>query len=83
MPKIIAVTGATGVQGGSVARKMLEQGWTARALTRNPDSDAAKKLAEQGAEIVQASFDDEGSLVKAFEVRRAIPQTFSTMTIGG
>lgn len=73
MAKTIAVTGATGVQGGSVARKMLEEGWTVRAITRNTTSDAAKKLAEQGAEVVQASFDDESSLVKAFEVYAPSP----------
>lgn len=68
MAKTIAVTGATGVQGGSVARKMLDEGWHVRALTRNTTSDAAKKLAEQGAEVVQANFDDEKGLEKAFEV---------------
>lgn len=73
MAKTIAVTGATGVQGGSVARKMLEEGWTVRAITRNTNSDAAKKLAEQGAQIVQASFDDESSLEKAFEVSHLWP----------
>lgn len=73
MAKIIAVTGATGVQGGSVARKMLEDGWKVRAITRNTNSDAAKKLAEQGTEVVQASFEDEGSLMQAFEVLHSIP----------
>ena len=69
MTKIIAVTGATGVQGGSVARTMLKtSGWSVRAITRNPDSDAAKALASEGATIVQADFDNEGSLAKAFEV---------------
>jgi uncharacterized protein YbjT (DUF2867 family) len=43
MTKIIAVTGATGQQGGSVARIMLKApGWTVRAITRNANSDAAK-----------------------------------------
>jgi NmrA-like family len=70
MTKIIAVTGATGAQGGSIARIMLkEPGWTVRAITRNPNSDAAKKLASEGATVVQADFDNEGSLVKAFEVK--------------
>lgn len=43
-------------------------GWTLRAVTRNPESEAAKKLTEQGIEVVQADFDDETSLEKAFEV---------------
>ncbi|WP_244181757.1 NmrA family NAD(P)-binding protein [Streptomyces curacoi] len=38
-----------------------------RALTRNPDSPAAKELAELGAEVVRADFYDEPSVHKAFE----------------
>ena len=68
MSKTIAVTGATGAQGGSVARVLLEAGWKVRAITRNSQSEAAKKLASQGAQVVEASFDDESSLQKAFEV---------------
>ncbi len=41
--RIIAVTGATGAQGGSVVRFLLKDGgFQIRALTRNVDSDAAK-----------------------------------------
>ncbi|KAH6684934.1 hypothetical protein F5X68DRAFT_171374 [Plectosphaerella plurivora] len=66
--KILAVTGATGIQGGGVVNVMKKTpGWKVRAITRNPESDAAKKLAAEGIEVVQASFDDEESLVKAFE----------------
>lgn len=66
--KIIAVTGATGIQGGGVVNIMKKTpGWKVRAITRNPDGDAAKKLAADGVEVVQASFDDEASLAKAFE----------------
>jgi uncharacterized protein YbjT (DUF2867 family) len=69
MTKIIAVTGATGVQGGSVAREFLKNPeWKVRAITRNPNSDAAKAFAAQGAEIVQADYNDEDSVVAAFKV---------------
>ena len=34
-PKTILVTGATGQQGGSLARLLLERGQRVRALTRN------------------------------------------------
>jgi len=50
--KIIAVTGATGAQGGSLVRAILahpEAGLSVRAITRNPDSDAALALAQAGA----------------------------------
>jgi uncharacterized protein YbjT (DUF2867 family) len=68
--KIIAVTGATGAQGGGVVNVMKKTpGWKVRAVTRNPDSDAAKALAADGSvEVVRADFDDEASLAKAFEV---------------
>ena len=68
--KVIAVVGATGAQGGGLARAILADpggGFAARALTRNPDSDAAKALAAAGAEVVQADLDDEASLAAAFE----------------
>lgn len=70
MTKIIAVTGATGSQGGGVVNIMkTTPGWSIRAVTRNPGSEAAKKLAAEGIEVVQASFDDEETLVAAFKVR--------------
>lgn len=68
--KIIAVVGATGAQGGGLARAILadpDGGFTLRAITRNPDSDKAKTLAAAGAEVVAADLDDEASLRKAFE----------------
>ncbi|MEW2399471.1 NmrA/HSCARG family protein [Streptomyces sp. NPDC046862] len=68
--KVIAVAGATGAQGGGAARAILadpDSGFTVRALTRNPDSSAAKELAELGAEVVRADFFDEPSVHKAFE----------------
>jgi NAD(P)-dependent dehydrogenase (short-subunit alcohol dehydrogenase family) len=68
-PKIIAVTGATGSQGGGVLNVMKGvPGWKVRALTRNPTSDAAKRLADCGIEVVKADFDDESSLRQAFDV---------------
>jgi uncharacterized protein YbjT (DUF2867 family) len=62
---IIAVVGATGAQGGSVARSLLADPsgrFAVRAITRNPKSDAAQQLARLGAEIVQADIDDQESL---------------------
>lgn len=38
----VLVTGATGRQGCSVVRYLLEHGWPVRALTRGPDSPAAQ-----------------------------------------
>jgi len=67
--KIIAVVGATGAQGGGVARAILADktgGFAARALTRKPESDAARALAQQGAEVVRCDTDDAESVRKAF-----------------
>jgi uncharacterized protein YbjT (DUF2867 family) len=68
--KVIVVTGATGAQGGGLARAILaepEAGFTVRALTRDADSEAAGALAAAGAEIVSADLDDPASLERAFE----------------
>jgi uncharacterized protein YbjT (DUF2867 family) len=67
--RVIAVVGATGAQGGSVARALLREGADAfalRALTRKPGSDAARELAGLGAEVVFADADDLSSLKQAF-----------------
>jgi uncharacterized protein YbjT (DUF2867 family) len=68
--RIIAVTGATGAQGGGLVRAILEDptgGFAARAITRDPNSDKAKALAKLGAEVVAGDVDDEASLKRAFE----------------
>ncbi|MGW8323997.1 MAG: NmrA family NAD(P)-binding protein, partial [Thermodesulfobacteriota bacterium] len=51
--RIILVTGATGKQGGAVARHLMTAGWAVRAFTRNPDGSGARDLRIHGAEIVQ------------------------------
>ncbi|KAF2998437.1 hypothetical protein E8E13_000266 [Curvularia kusanoi] len=72
-PKIIVVTGATGSQGGGVVNVMKRQaGWKVRAVTRDTASEAAKKLAGEGIELVQADFDDEDSLREVFKDAHAI-----------
>ena len=68
--KIIAVVGATGAQGGGLVRAIHADpgnGFTARAITRDPDSARAKELAALGAEVVAADLHDPGSLARAFQ----------------
>jgi len=68
--KIIAILGATGAQGGGLVRSILSDksgGFTARALTRDVNTDKAKALAELGAEVVAVDIDNEESLRKAFD----------------
>jgi len=67
--KTIAVLGATGAQGGGLVRAILNDprgGFAARAVTRDVNSDKAKALAQQGAEVVAADVDDAQSLARAF-----------------
>jgi uncharacterized protein YbjT (DUF2867 family) len=67
--KIIAVVGATGAQGGGLVRALMNDpqgGFTARAITRDVNSDKAKALKALGAEVVAGDVDDEASLKRAF-----------------
>jgi uncharacterized protein YbjT (DUF2867 family) len=67
--KIIAVVGATGAQGGALARAILADrngGFGVRALTRKPDSEKAQALQNAGAEVVSADVDDPASVRRAF-----------------
>ena len=70
--KIIAVAGATGAQGGGLVRAILgDPGGTfaVRALTRDPGSEKARRLASMGAEVVAADVDDLDSVTRAFAGR--------------
>jgi uncharacterized protein YbjT (DUF2867 family) len=73
--KIIAVVGATGEQGGGLARAILaepECEFAVRALTRDPGSPKAKELADAGAEVVVADLDDEAALRAAFDAAHGV-----------
>jgi uncharacterized protein YbjT (DUF2867 family) len=68
--KIIAVLGATGSQGGGLARAILNDrmgGFAVRALTRDPDTEKAQALAKLGAEVVKTDVNSMPSLRKAFD----------------
>lgn len=54
--RMVLVTGATGQQGGAVARSLLGKGQNVRVMTRRPDM--AHDLARLGAEVVRGDFDD-------------------------
>ena len=76
--KIITVFGATGAQGGGLARAILADKtgeFAVRAVTRKPDSDSAKVLAAAGAEVVVADLDDAAS------VQRAMNGAFGTFCV--
>lgn len=66
---LIAVLGATGAQGGGLARALLadpQRRFAVRALTRRPDAPSARTLAHAGAEVVATDLDDAASLQRSF-----------------
>jgi uncharacterized protein YbjT (DUF2867 family) len=65
--RIIAVVGATGLQGGAVTRRLLQDHWQVRALSRKPEGKKARALAQLGAEVVKADLSDRVSLERAFD----------------
>lgn len=64
--RLIVVTGATGRQGGAVARHLLSDGWQVRAVSRNPRGKRALQLATHGVPVVQADMADPVALRRAF-----------------
>jgi uncharacterized protein YbjT (DUF2867 family) len=67
---LITVFGATGAQGGGLARALLrdaDRPFRVRAVTRRPGSAAANALAGQGAEIFAADLDDFASVERAMQ----------------
>ena len=68
--KIITVFGATGAQGGGVARSILNDSkseFAVRAVTRDPQSQKAKELESMGAEVVAADIDERESILQALD----------------
>ena len=64
-PLTVLVTGATGKQGGALARLLLKREHRVLAFVRSPDSPAAEELAQRGAELVTGDFDEPESLERA------------------
>lgn len=63
----ILVFGATGQQGGSVARALLNKGWSVRVMVRDPFSQASLALQEAGAEMMTGTFDDIDAMREAMQ----------------
>src|ERR1043166_5620289 len=64
----VLVTGATGQQGGAVARHLLRQGgFGVRALTRDVTKPTARALAQQGAELIQGDLEDDSLVQRAVQ----------------
>ncbi|KAL4949078.1 hscarg dehydrogenase [Aspergillus filifer] len=73
----LVVFGATGIQGGSVAKSILNDPVAApqfhvKAVTRDPSKPAALALAELGAELIKADLNDRDSLRAALDDADAV-----------
>ena len=73
----VLVTGATGTQGGGVARNLIKRGHAVRALTRKPDGAPARALAALGAEIMTADLADRAAVDAAM---KGVDAVFSVAT---
>lgn len=73
----VAVTGATGRQGGAVARALLAAGHEVRALTRRPESAAAAALTAYGAGVARCDLGDRDSVRRALD---GVSQLYLTTT---
>ena len=62
----VLVLGATGTQGGAIARELLAAQITVHALVRNPLSDRAQVLSAAGASLVEGDLRDTASMTRAF-----------------
>jgi uncharacterized protein YbjT (DUF2867 family) len=63
----VTVIGATGQQGGAVVDALLERAIPIRAVTRNPNGDKARTLAQRGVEVEYADLEDVDSVRAAFD----------------
>ncbi|WBM57288.1 NmrA/HSCARG family protein [Enterobacter hormaechei] len=77
----ILIFGATGRQGGSVAKALLKVRWPIRALVQDPFEPASVALREAGAELVQGSLEDAeviaGAMKDTYGVFSVMPANLS------
>jgi uncharacterized protein YbjT (DUF2867 family) len=59
---LILVSGATGNQGGAVARRLLKRGFRVRALRRDTQKPEAQALTKGGAEVVRGDLNNRSSV---------------------
>jgi uncharacterized protein YbjT (DUF2867 family) len=65
--RTIVVTGATGHQGSTAVRHLLEAGFDVRGISRNPQGPRAQALEGLGAEIVRGDLDDPRAIRRDLE----------------
>ncbi|KAJ7490657.1 hypothetical protein FB451DRAFT_1552296 [Mycena latifolia] len=71
--RIVAVFGATGLQGSAVVEALLKDGtFTPRAISRDPESEASLELKARGVEVVKGDSGDKAGLVDALRGSEAV-----------
>lgn len=71
-PRKILVTAATGPQGTGTVYHCLQAGHEVYALVRDPSTEKAKALQQQGAKLVKGDFDEPASLEVAMQGMTAV-----------
>lgn len=79
----VLVFGATGRQGGSTARYLLQRGWTVHAFVRDPDKPAARDLAAMGARLVRGELDDPDTVRAAMRGAYGVFSVQTPLSAGG
>lgn len=82
-PLTVLVTGATGKQGGALARLLLKRGHRVQAFVRSTGSPAARELEQRGAELIPGDFDDPDSLERAMREVDAVFAMATPFDAGG
>lgn len=85
MSDFVLVTGATGQQGGAVARALVAAGTPVHALVRDPGSGRARALADLGVRLVRGDLDEPESLKPVLDGARGLfsVQTPDFTNLGG
>jgi uncharacterized protein YbjT (DUF2867 family) len=76
----VLVIGATGQQGGTAARALLERGRAVRALVRDESKPAARLLHDAGASLVTGDLDDPDSVRSAMRSTSGVFLALNMMT---
>jgi uncharacterized protein YbjT (DUF2867 family) len=80
--RTVLVVGATGTQGGPVARALLEAGYAVRTATRDPEGPAARALRDLGADPVAVDLRDVDTVGRAADGAR-LAFLHLPMSLGG
>jgi uncharacterized protein YbjT (DUF2867 family) len=77
MRRKVLVAGATGQQGGSVVKALLQDGHTVIGITRNQNSEKAKSLLDKGVQLVSLDFTKASD---ALDILREVDAVFAMTT---